>query len=225
MNTNQKGFGHVGLVVAIVVLVLVGLSGWFVWKKNNQDKKDVTTITSKDEKPANKEENKAEGAPVVHKLTFDKGRVSFTLPEGWTYEKQDICAGFVDDCIESVNIRPGEDLAIKYGDGTEYFRVYAGVFDNPRKFTAQTWLENTGIGTGQVVKVNDSINGYDTFQRTEQYDSDGTRIVDYVFVSNDKTVHVTARTYDIDRDRPEIGDFRKFEPVIDIFARSVKITY
>lgn len=54
MNTTQRqhqyGFGHVGLIVIIVVIGLVGFSGWYVFTKNKT--KDTTTNNNQNTQPA-----------------------------------------------------------------------------------------------------------------------------------------------------------------------------
>ncbi|MBI4034533.1 hypothetical protein HY380_01390 [Candidatus Saccharibacteria bacterium] len=37
MRTNQKGLGHLGLLLAVIVIAAVGFAGWWVFAKNQKD--------------------------------------------------------------------------------------------------------------------------------------------------------------------------------------------
>jgi hypothetical protein len=232
MNSNQNGFSAVEPVIIVLVILLIGGGGYFVYERNQDGNKRntvATTYTQKQEADQASKSDDVDTATPKPNLKLDGGKVSFTLPGSWTYKKQPGCIGFSADdadCREVVQITPGENLPTRYGDGTEYFHIYIGTFDNPEDRPAQDWLD--GIGTGDVTNSQQSVNGYDTYRRIEQYNGDGTTIreLNYAFAVNGKVVRIKARTYEPgERNGQTVGDFRKFEPSVDALAGSIKIDY
>ena len=48
MARNEKGFSAAHVILAVAVVALIGLGGWFVWHQNqaDKDKKETTKILS-----------------------------------------------------------------------------------------------------------------------------------------------------------------------------------
>src|SRR5438045_8611270 len=45
---NQRGFGHVGVILAIVVVLAVGAAGWYVFQKNHKSPTSAANKTLQD---------------------------------------------------------------------------------------------------------------------------------------------------------------------------------
>ncbi len=163
-------------------------------------------------------------------LSLDNGSVTFTLPDSWTFESgENICHKFMGDainpnCLDVAVIAPGIKLPTRYGNGTEFFHFNIEVDKIIDNFDIKSTF---GLGTGIVKKSSISINGYNTFFMSEQYEGDGTvvREIHYAFSIHGKIVILTARTFEPGRedDGTPVGDFRQFEPLITSVANSVKI--
>lgn len=228
MFKNQHGFGWVGIIAIIAFVGVAGLVGWRVWEasqKQNQPTATTSPQQTQEEAPTAKENT----------LTLASQKVTFALPESWTYAtggdkcRRNVAMGDI-TCLEGAVITPGAELPTRYGNGTEFFHIYASVYQNASRTGAQQWLENTmqeGTGTGDVTTSADKINGYDTFYRLEQYDGDGTIIREmwYVFVADAKAIVLNARTYEPGKldDGRAVGDFRQFEDAIRTVAKSIVV--
>jgi hypothetical protein len=87
MHKNQKGFGHAGIILIIVVIGLVGLSGWFVWNKNKSADQKMTANTSQKDSAKGDEDDKTK-APYVkpeNYTSYSKAELNFSLayPTEW----------------------------------------------------------------------------------------------------------------------------------------------
>lgn len=225
MTKTQHGFGLVGIIVIIAAIGVAGLIGWRVW--DSMQKKDQATTQQPDKAPAT-------ATIKQNTLSLAGQKVTFTLPESWTYVTgDDKCRRSVSlqaTCLEGAVITPGAQLPTRYGDGTEYFYVYVSVYENSANVGPKQWLEDVageGTGSGQVTTSSDSINGYDTFYRQEQYDGDGTTVRQmwYVFTADSKVVVMKARTYEPGKlaNGTAVGDFREFEAPIQAAAKTIVI--
>jgi hypothetical protein len=203
---NQKG-NTLAVIIVVVVVVVLGALAFVFWNNSTQPQ------TNSNEQ----EREKVSGSNKV--FTIDN--VSFSTPKTWTQDSQ--------PTDKTMSLLPGEKLRTIYGDGTEYFHVYVGVYANPNKLTPQDWLINdagNGLGGQGVLANSDTesntkINGYDAYYRNtvnEFYEE-----VNYVLSASDTLVYIYARTYEVSADLPGVGDFRKFEPAIADLAESVTI--
>lgn len=85
MQKNQKGFGHVGIIVIVIVLGLVGLSGWFVWNNNKTDDASNTGATKNDSSETNDDsQTETYDVPAGYEL-YKNTELGFklTYPETW----------------------------------------------------------------------------------------------------------------------------------------------
>ncbi len=46
MIKNQKGFAHIAMVLAVIVVAAVGFTGWWVWRDNHKTKPAITSSST-----------------------------------------------------------------------------------------------------------------------------------------------------------------------------------
>lgn len=91
MKNNQKGFGHTGVIVVLLVLGLVGLSGWFVWRSNHATDKLATDNISSTKSNGDYEKLQQTQSAAKTKTTWqtyrnDEGGLTFQYPDTWSNE-------------------------------------------------------------------------------------------------------------------------------------------
>ena len=122
MHKNQKGFGHVGIMVIIIVLGLVGLSGWFVWdngKNKDDSSKDISK--SQNESDNTKSEQESESTEKPKLKTYAGPNITFAYPDTWTIETRENSpewvyfksADYVEPLEDSPVIRAGYWLELR----------------------------------------------------------------------------------------------------------------
>jgi hypothetical protein len=236
MNSKQKGFSVIHVLLLIIIAVIIGGTGWFVWNAQHATDKIYTDSTT--DTPASKKTNqKEETTKKDNLLTLATNKVTLVLPQTWTSTQgKDQCrmAATVNHliCLEGATITPGEKLPTRYGNGTEFFDIRVSVYENPNHYSAKKWFEE-GLDEGTVGSDTEEssapINGYDAYFRQTQSDGDGTTIreINYSYAVGDKAVVLHARTYEPGElsDGTKVGDFRKFEPQIKEIADSIKLSF
>ncbi len=230
LTKNQSGIAPVLILLIIVLLGSAGFAAYRVQQANQKARQaDGKESIDKQSKTESKKEDLK-----TQELKLADNKVSFAIPNKWTFLKgPDKCRGNATSeikCIEGATLHPDEKLPTRYGDGTEYFFIYASVFENPNQSSAKKWLQEDfteGSPFDNDKTSEESINGYSTYYWEKSYDGDGTSIKEfyYVFVMGNKSVLLYARTYEPGQlsDGRKVGDFRKFEPQITEIAKSIKI--
>lgn len=130
MKNNQKGIGHVVLVVIILVIAIIGVSGWFVYK--NQDKKTSNNTSSS--KAATKTDTQTQQTTKTENTEVKK----------------------VDTTIYEVNISlvKVEDLSKLPSSTPETFKAY--MLDVLKKNTPKSKTEGSGCDgeVGDLIATN-----------------------------------------------------------------------
>lgn len=82
MLENQKGSGHI-VVIVLIVLVLLGATGWFVWNNNRKsdNSEESNTSTSEENKDVEEQYVIPEGYTVYEN---DEIGFKFAYPNEWT---------------------------------------------------------------------------------------------------------------------------------------------
>jgi prepilin-type N-terminal cleavage/methylation domain-containing protein len=230
MKSNQKGFSVVEILIVIVVVGLLGAVGWQVYdrQKSETDSKNTTTQTSQQEQK--QESPKAETSSYTT-LKLASEKVQFEIPKTWIVGKSNCIdsPGATPVCADGATITPPEKMPTIYGGGTEYFTIYANVYENKDNKTAQRWFEDVyqgGSSSGNDKVSNEKINGYDTYyfrQIDTSYDE-----IRYICSANGKAVLVTARVSekhfapDGSGKVDDSSDFTKYIPEIEKMAKTIK---
>jgi len=228
-RTNESGIVPLLIMIILIVVLVVAVGSWYL-STRSASKSDETATVGADEghKKASQE---VTGGSI---LQLAGKTIRLTLPEKWTHTQgTDECpANATVDlvCLEGAIITPGTQLPTRYSNGTEYFNVQVGVFENAAHRVAKDWLIqdfDDGESSDQDIVSSTAINGYDTYYRKKKMSGDGTTIeeVSYVFSRKSKVVLIKARVYEPGTlaDGRQVGDFRKFEPAINQMARSLAL--
>lgn len=230
-KTNQNGFGVAGILIVLVIVGLIGAVGWLVYDRQKSNSKDKVTISE-----TSKQEQKQESSPgetssyTTLKLASEK--VQFTIPKMWIVGKSNCIdsPGATPTCADGATLTPPEKMPTIYGGGTEYFTIYANVYDNKDNKTAQRWFEDVyqgGLSSGADKVSNEKINGYDTYyfrQIDKSFDE-----IRYVYSASGKAVLVIARVSEKSFASDGSGkvnassDFTKYIPEIEKMAKTAKI--
>jgi hypothetical protein len=232
MKTNQKGFAHLGLIIIVVIVLgAIGFAGYRVMNKNEPVESNSNKTTNSTQPEAEKPQPTQEISPYsALKLASDK--VQFEKPKTWIVGKSNCInsPGATPTCADGATLTPPEKMPTIYGGGTEYFTIYANVYDNKDNKTAQRWFEDVyqGGSSSSSDKVsNEKINGYDTYyfrQIDKSYDE-----IRYVYSANGKAVLVIARVSEKGYASDGSGkvnassDFTKYIPEIEKMAKTIKI--
>lgn len=76
---NSRGFGAVGIIMALVVIGLIGFAGWYVYQNNKTDVADSNNPTA--------ESNDQKTESTLQE--YDDDLASLKYPVGWTVKRDD----------------------------------------------------------------------------------------------------------------------------------------
>lgn len=191
MKHNQKGFSAVEAIIIVVVIVILGLGGWYVWKSNN--KKEVKApATSQQESKDTKQEPESDPTANWTKYSNAEGNFSFKYPSTW------LQAANPTACMEGlVLLAP---VTSSLGKCASEHGGQIGVSSSPGdmqssydfkesyyKDVTETSVIVEGV-TGK--KLTTTVQGMDQEVFVGSY-PDGTKLVRYTFVTNNRTYVAT----------------------------------
>lgn len=222
MKVNQKGFGLIGLLLGISLIVfLLGFMSWYFVHSQKTTQAGNNSFLSPQEKVKDKSNEKV-------KVSLLEG-VNFSLPNDWIVNEE----GCGDDyeaveagCIDSITLIPDEKYKTIYGHGTETFTVDVTVYHNTKFSTAEEWIKHSPAGSGYAdeddVSNLYSINDQEVYYI--KYTNDFYEQVNYLLTSENTLVDVSAKIYEVSDSQPGRGDFRHLEPAIKSLAESIRFT-
>lgn len=125
MKKGENGFSAVEVFISVLVIVLVGFLGWYVWSKNSTKNNAAQSSTSKTSDNAQKDqtnqENKQTDVPKQGRQV-DNNRFTMDLPVGWDFEKKEGDLKNPDN--ETYSYKNENDYLrvnlVKYGKGSAY---------------------------------------------------------------------------------------------------------
>jgi len=85
IKKNQEGFGTLEFVLVFVIVILIGATGWFVYKHHRKSSTSITTVSTSRETKPTKNSTQTPSPNVVWKtatLQFEK--ISYQYPSNWT---------------------------------------------------------------------------------------------------------------------------------------------
>jgi len=127
MKTSNKSQGFAVLEAALIIVVIgiIGFTGWYVWHARQDTNKTLASNPS----PADQVGIKA--APTVDKkkaewylFTSEKGGYSMRLPDGWNFIQDTSVGSIYNDRSDSTSTTDQEGTAATVKDvaeGTDYF--------------------------------------------------------------------------------------------------------
>lgn len=148
MKINQKGFSVVGILVVIVVIGLLGVAGWLVYKRQHtQNKLEISTATTGSAKVA--DTTKPLPADTSTELTtYIDEYVSFKHPKNWIVTRS---YTFADPYgALSIDIKAPVDSTLKPADTKSFKNLYLAssiLIAKDGRFTGNC------AGCGQVYSV------------------------------------------------------------------------
>ena len=81
MKLQQKGFAHLELIIVLVVVVIIGAAGWFVYSNNKIDNSAGTIV------PGTLPPKPDPVKPTTSSLNIDELGIKMQLKDGWTSAK------------------------------------------------------------------------------------------------------------------------------------------
>jgi hypothetical protein len=138
MYKKQNGFGVVEVILILVVIGIIGFTGWRVYEAN----KEVENLSSE-----TKTSTTSNGSSSDENSLYIVDNVSFEMPKGWFVDNDNV-KPFFKNLVKGVAIIPGEKLRTIYGDGSEYFHVYFSVYTNASNIPPKDWFSSSQQGEG-----------------------------------------------------------------------------
>ncbi len=163
LKRDNKGFGGVELVMAIVIVILLCVVGWYVYRDHNKTSPTYTTT-------------KNITVPTATWNTFNDATISFKYPNSVIVTKID-CPQASQTCISAKS-------SADKGNGLIFY-------EQASTATAQAFATQPDSlsGVGIITSNNKSINGFDTFTtETTSRGLSGTFTSWSTFISNNKEV-------------------------------------
>ena len=233
IKDNQRGFSAVEIILILVVVALIGVAGFIVYKnqtKISPDSAKSSTTNVEEKTPPIASTSDVPQTDID--MTLASSSVAFKTPKTYNNDGigcvKDSAAYDNQEYLDSTAILPGEKLITVYGSETEFFHINVCVFNNKNNLSAKDWFEGSyvdggigeGTGSSQDESVSTDINGNPGFYRKTKTSYEE---VNYVVAAKGKLILVKARTYETDDKVPGAGDFRKFEPAIKELANSITV--
>jgi type II secretory pathway pseudopilin PulG len=153
LRKNQAGFSAIELIVVLVVVVGVGLAGWYVWSSRNK-KADTANTTAKTT-TASQADSKTKQVPYI----VPAGYISFKDASlGFSLSYPSVFGEFGDQKTEYGTNYRATSASTAYGEGiSSNFNLYiydsAGYAINSRKYGPRISLQN---GKWIVTEANDA---------------------------------------------------------------------
>lgn len=186
MDHKQKGFGIIELLIVLLILLLLGLGGWYVWSRQQAEDSDAnSTSQNEDSDPpsATEEETPARDADWATYRNAP-GKFAFKHPTTWVFaDNPENCSeGTVLFAASSAALgkcatESGGQMAVSAVDGD-----VRGEYTLDEGYTDDTESEATAGGV-RGTKRTATASG----QEGVGILPDGTKVVQYLFYTNNKT--------------------------------------
>jgi type II secretory pathway pseudopilin PulG len=219
---KESGFTLVEALIIIVVVAAIAFAGWWVWNKNQDDKKADNTSQN-----ANKDESSSQPTSKP-KVSLLSGAITLSVPNGWKEgDAPHPCQSPTDKtaCQAQAFVVPTDGPKTL---ANEPYGAYSWAYTAGGATSAQDWFVHTyegGSSSAQDQTSTDPINGYSTYvykQNTDSYND-----VWYVFLKGDTVVVVYSRLaekhFTSSGQVDQTGDYTRYASAAEDFAKSVTI--
>lgn len=133
MKTNQKVFSALEAILIVIVVGVLALAGWYVWKKNHdKESKNNPAVTQTQNQDENgQEEPDPYAGWKSSELVYEK--IKYKYPENWNRQLESTPSGVTG------TVKPGSDNLTLTGP------------DSEMQLVVRTGLDGVGSAVGQVV--------------------------------------------------------------------------
>lgn len=158
MRLNKKGFGHIGVTLLVLVLLVIGGAGYFVWDRNRTPETETTSDTASDEAT---DDGDGSCTALAGYLVYNNTdvRFCFAYPEEWGTAS--VALGVIDVDNESGNGWLGtfsDEANASFAflaDDWEYVGDGRGGPNNAVGFTVyEVFVPSAGDTTDYDIKIN-----------------------------------------------------------------------
>lgn len=220
---DQAGFGIVEVVIILVVLALIGVGGWYVWKVNQKS-------------PVSNDNSSTGNTIVNHGQTvaLASNHVQLTLPVDWSVSGShltgDQCMHTLSSqvtCLDQITVSPN---AIEKINGVPTYAATVAVYKHDDTTSAKDWWQkdydgsdDTGaVDGGAVVDSSTAaIAGHDGYYFKSQSANSST--VWYIVAEQNYVLVLNAVVNQPASATTAAQDYSQYLPAIKAFVESVTI--
>jgi prepilin-type N-terminal cleavage/methylation domain-containing protein len=214
-NHSQKGFSAVEAIIVLVVVAVLALGGWYIWKKNNNT--DTSKNTASQQKETPKEDEKpVDGTEDWITYTNEKGKYSLKHPASW------VSPSNLDMCSEGLVLLAPTKASLgacaSEGGGQVMVSSDAGDLRDEYNTLTQSFYKDVQTEAVTVDGVEGTKYATTVLGMGEGLGAwpDNTKIVRYIFVTGGRTY---IATYVQEPDYPDaLSDFNQ------IITKTLKFT-
>lgn len=186
LQKNQQGFGLVEALLVLVIVILIGVVGWMVYKNHNKTTSNNTTASNSSTNTSSQTKTTQAPDPYAGWQSYSDSNVSFKYPTGWQaglgadkYATVDVSAtspSFTTNSMSTAQ-NPGASVTLSLQLSTNSSTVYCS--NDPCTVTAVIPLSNSQLPNSSLAVVN-------------QTSGNGTNYSQYVVVGDNTKVGNTT---------------------------------
>lgn len=186
IKNNNDGFSAVEVVLVLVIVGLIGVVGWIVYKSHHKATTSSVTTTSSTKPAATQKATTAPVDPYAGWQNYSDSHMSFKYPTSWqtgagadkyaAISVSTTSPGFASTAFTTAD-NPGSPVTLSLQLSTNSSTVYCS--NDPCKVTAVAPLSNSQLPNTELAIVN-------------QTSGNGTNYSQYVVVSNSTKVGDTS---------------------------------
>lgn len=191
---NHKGFGAIGMLAIIVIIGLIGVTGWLVYDRQNnklgKEKADTNQAqNTTDVQKVTEPKKVVDETEKWTTFTPDSKLYTIKLPDGWTFVHQnDDC-----DCLFSgtMNFNSGSSATIETAQGGRDGVVGFMIFTDSKDDSGERFSRFQKLGTFKSDTLEGTKYYFEQKEATEGIGLDkGGKEYAYYFVKDGKGIYI-----------------------------------